>query len=189
MKALLNKCHEEAQENFTKSIKKLASFEYSDHLQSSQKEQVDKMTKVLKKIAGYVEQAEHKDVTIDDILNANLCVKEVLDVYQEIVNDIENAKFKALKSHEKSPSADIVESSSPLKEQGNSDTISPEINKGESESEVMSEDVTDKSKNDKERELLSRFIAPDAIDEHLNIMENLKCIESNFVEPFKKIPG
>ncbi|GFR19635.1 nucleoporin GLE1 [Trichonephila clavata] len=199
LKVQLINCQKEAQNSVTKSAEKLLSCDYQDFLRIPPKDRMDQMTKVLQSINNCVEKSETKDLTIEDILNVNLQVKEVYEIFQDIINDIESAKSKALRNHEKVKNFSFKESSTPVKI---NDTVTAVLSspvktldsaghktKGfESEAKIMADTtVVDKSKNDKEKELLSQFIAPDAIDDHLKIMENLNHVEGIF-QPFKADP-
>ncbi|CAL1268842.1 unnamed protein product [Larinioides sclopetarius] len=195
LKVQLNNCQKEAENSIAKSIEKLASFEHQDYLRIPQKDRLNQMAKVLQSIKAYTEKAKTEELLIDDILNANLNVKEAYEIYQDIVNDMESAKSNAIKSHEKATSFSFKETSLPGKANNHAavansqtqdcttDSKSSEANKDENGLKMLA-DVDEKPKNDKEKEVLSQFIAPDAIEDHLKIKEKLEHVEG-VIQPFK----
>ncbi|GFT19092.1 nucleoporin GLE1 [Nephila pilipes] len=202
LKVQLINCQKEAQSSIVKSVEKLNSCDYRDYLRVPQKDRMDQMAKVLQFINNYVEKSETKELAIEDILNANLQVKEAYEISQDIVNDIESAKSKALRNHEKVTNFSFKESSMPVKsnsvtavnlpspvKRSDSPGLKSSNCKGnENDLKMMADTaVIDKSKDDKEKELLSQYIATDAIEDHLEVMNNFKRVEGIF-QPFKADP-
>ncbi|KFM81001.1 Nucleoporin GLE1, partial [Stegodyphus mimosarum] len=191
LKFQLTNCEKEAESLVTKAIEKLQSCEQAKYLRIPSNDRINHMKKVISDIKNVSNQSETKDLTIDDISNANNLVKGIYETLQDITNDIEFAKIRAVQELERqakvSQKEDIANQNenshisngicSSMDESVSKNEATEILTVSDSQKKIHAETSAKNKMNTEAKLMLAKFIAPDAAEDYYRIMENLELTD------------
>ncbi|XP_035227485.1 nucleoporin GLE1-like isoform X2 [Stegodyphus dumicola] len=189
LKFQLTNCEKEAESLVSKAIEKLQSCEQSKYLRIPSNDRINHMKKVISDIKNLSDESETKDLTIDDILNANILVKGIYETLQDITNDIEFAKIRAVQEQEEQ--AKVSQETATQNENseisnGICSSMDETVSKSEtaevltvsgSQKKINAEMPAKNKINTEAKIILAKFIASDAAEDYHRIMENLELTD------------